>query len=150
MTVTNSTIEDALDYLRTIGLRITPQRKLILQYLILKRNHPTAEIIFNDIKQQDSTISLATVYNTLELLVKNNLVIEIAAPDEKQHFDYFAHPHYHVICTNCGKIEDVFDYSFTTVEDDAHQKTGYKISHSLMEIYGLCPDCQILLNIRKN
>lgn len=139
-------IEDALDYLRKVDLRITPQRTIILKYLISKRNHPTAETIFNEIKKEDSTISLATIYNTLDVLVKNNLVIEIAAPDEKQHFDYFAHPHYHVICTRCGKIEDVFDYSFTAIENDAQQKTGYSISHSLMEIYGLCPECQAILS----
>ncbi|QBO36675.1 transcriptional repressor [Periweissella cryptocerci] len=145
-TQNNEILNEALDFLRQEGLRITQQRTVILKYLIEKRNHPTAEMIFTDIKSECDGMSLATVYNTLELFVKNKLVIEIAAPDEKQHFDYFAHPHYHVICTNCGKIEDVFDYSFTAIETDAAKKTGYQISHSLMEVYGLCPDCQKLLN----
>lgn len=141
----NPLLQEALDHLCDGGLRITQQRTVILKYLIEKRNHPTAEMIFTDIKAECDGMSLATVYNTLELFVKKNLVIEIAAPDEKQHFDYFVHPHYHVICTNCGKIEDVFDYPFNNVEADAAKKTGYKVSHSLMEVYGLCPACQILL-----
>lgn len=138
----NHELETALDYLRQDGLRITSQRTNILSYLINTKDHPTAESIYHALKATDANLSLATVYNTLDLFIAHNLVVSLSANDEKQHFDYFAHPHYHVICSNCGKIEDVFDFPLGPLTTHAHQQTGYQISHSNIEIFGLCPACQ--------
>lgn len=137
-------LEKALDYLRSTGLRITNQRSKILAYLINTKTHPTAEDIFQELKSSDENLSLATVYNTLDLFTKHKLVVSLSASDEKQHFDYFAHPHYHVICSNCGKIEDVFDFPLTSLKQHAQAATGFQITHSDIELYGLCPDCQKL------
>ena len=102
----------ALDHLRENKVRLTPQRKTILNYLINHHTHPSVEMIYDDLKDTVDNISMATVYNTLKLFVDYNLVIELKNGDGSTHFDYFGHPHYHVVCDNCGKISDVFDEHF--------------------------------------
>ena len=57
-------------------------------------------------------------------------------------YDYFERPHYHVICVNCNKIVDVYNDTFTELEKEAAQTTGYQVYNSQYEVYGLCPDCQ--------
>lgn len=142
----NHELENAIDFLRQKGLRITSQRSQILNYLITERNHPTAEMIFNALKSTDANLSLATVYNTLDLFITHHLVVNLPGNDDKQHFDYFAHPHYHVICSECGRIEDVFDFSFEPLLKHAQTNTNYQINHAAVEVFGLCPSCQIKLN----
>lgn len=139
--LTTHELENALDFLRQKGLRITSQRSLILNYLITQHTHPTAEAIFNALKATDANLSLATVYNTLDLFIEHHLV-NLAGNDDKQHFDYFAHPHYHVICSVCGRIEDVFDFSFDSLLEHAQVHTGYQIDHAAVEVFGVCQACQ--------
>lgn len=147
--MSNKELKHAIDYLHQCGLRVTTQRTNILQYLIETKIHPSAEEIYLHLKTKDTTLSLATVYNTLELFVKHQLVVSLSAKDEKQHFDYFAHPHYHVICNNCGKIEDVFDFSLDPLKADAKKQTNYSITYTSVEVFGLCPDCQLKLSNKK-
>ncbi len=67
----------ALDHLRENKVRLTPQRKTILNYLINHHTHPSVEMIYDDLKDSVANISMATVYNTLKLFVDYNLVIEL-------------------------------------------------------------------------
>lgn len=142
----------ALDQLRSKKVRLTPQRKMILKYLISHHTHPSAEMIYDQLKDSVDNISMATVYNTLKMLVDYGLVIELKNGDGSVHYDYFGHPHFHVVCDNCGKITDVFDPQFTTIakelEQLAHEKSGYLVTGNSIEVTGLCPDCQRKLHLR--
>lgn len=148
-----SEYDQALQRLREHHVRLTPQRKTILRYLISHHTHPTVEMIYNDLKDQVDNISLATVYNTLKVLVDYHIVIELKTGDGSAHYDYFGHPHYHVVCDNCGKITDVFDKRFSDftkqLEQITRDKTGYLVTESNIEVHGLCPDCQFKLGLRK-
>lgn len=133
----------AAEKLREHKIKNTPQRQVILAYLMNSHEHPSIDMIYAYVRKNGFSVSLATVYNTLELLLTHELIIEIAADTEgHMRYDYFASPHYHVICTRCNKIVDVFDDSYRRLEAEAHQKTGYRIFNSQYEVYGLCPDCQ--------
>ena len=139
-------IDQAIDHLRQHHIRITPQRKLILEYLIKEKNHPTVETIFNDLNQQEPNMSLATVYNTLNLLVKQGLVLELNSSDDGIHYDYNGRPHFHVMCINCKKIIDVtypdYPQDLAKIDRIAAEKTGFKIINNHVEVEGLCEDCQ--------
>ena len=67
--------DHAISVLRANKVRLTPQRKLILEYLINHHTHPSVEMIYDDLKDNVDNISMATVYNTLKLFVDYNLVI---------------------------------------------------------------------------
>src|SRR5699024_2306711 len=143
----------ALEILKSHKVRLTPQRKTILNYLITHHTHPSAEMIYEDLKQHDVSISIATVYNTVRLLVDYHLVIELKNGDGSTHFDYFGQPHYPVVCENCGKISDVFDEHFTAITKEltvmTHEKTGYLVTGNNIEVHGICPECQRKLHLNR-
>lgn len=145
----NAEVDEAITDLQSKRIRITPQRRTILAYLVTHHNHPTVETIHEALAQATPNMSLATIYNTLKLFVDLGIVIELANGEDGVHYDYFNKPHYHVICTNCGKITDVFYPDFQKdarkMEKQATQQTGYQISGNRFEIYGLCPECQAKL-----
>ena len=132
--------DHAISVLRSNKVRLTPQRKLILEYLINHHTHPSVEMIYNDLKDNVDNISMATVYNTLKLFVDYNLVIELKNGDGSTHFDYFGHPHYHVVCDNCGKITAVFDEPFSAINKDlqamTREKTGYLVDGCHVDVHG--------------
>ncbi len=142
----NTDVDEALTALQSRRIRMTPQRRTILTYLVTHHNHPTVETIHEALEQTTPNMSLATIYNTLKLFVDLGIVIELANGEDGVHYDYYSKPHYHVICTNCGKIADVFYPDFQKdakkMENEAAQQTGYQITGNRFEIYGLCPDCQ--------
>ena len=133
----------AAHILKEHGIKSTPQRQAILSCLLTSTAHPTIDMIYDYVKKNGLGVSLATVYNTLELLLKTGIVIEVEN-DNNGHvrYDYYGKPHYHVICTRCNRIVDVFDDSFRQFESAAKQATGFKVENSQYEVYGLCPDCQ--------
>ncbi|TLQ05725.1 transcriptional repressor [Pediococcus stilesii] len=143
--MTKKTIDEAIGHLKENHIRITPQRQLILEYLIEKRNHPTVETIFQAVNAKEPNLSLATVYNTLNLLVEQGLVIELTSGDDGVHYDYYGHPHFHVICVNCGKIIDVeypeYAADLAKIDRIAAEKTGYDIIANHVEVEGICPEC---------
>ena len=135
----NSEYEHALQHLHEKHVRLTPQRKLILRYLIDHHTHPSVEMIYADLKKEADNISMATIYNTINLLVEDQLVIELKNGDGSSHYDYFGHLHYHVVCDNCGLIQDVFDDHFAELTKDlqqiTRQKTNFLVSQSDIEVH---------------
>ncbi|WP_057755345.1 Fur family transcriptional regulator [Weissella kandleri] len=142
-------VEKALEQLRQAGFKLTAQRSTIIKYLVENKmfpKHPTADAIYNDLNAAGCSISRATVYNTLEALVSAHLVLAIDNNmDGKMHYDWFGTPHYHVICTNCGKIVDADNFAMQDLSQLAQAATGFQISSYQVEVRGLCPDCQKLL-----
>ncbi|GEL16080.1 Fur family transcriptional regulator [Pediococcus cellicola] len=145
-----SEVDEAFTELQRRHVRMTPQRRTILTYLVTHHNHPTVETIHEALDQQTPNMSLATIYNTLKLFVDLGIVIELANGEDGVHYDYYNKPHYHAICTNCGRIADVFYPDFPKVaqqlEKEAADQTGYQITGNHIEVYGLCPQCQKKLN----
>ncbi|GEN48674.1 Fur family transcriptional regulator [Ligilactobacillus pobuzihii] len=137
------TLVTAAENLKEHGIKNTPQRQVILAYLMTSHEHPSIEMIYDHVRKNGFSVSLATVYNTLELLQDNKLITEVA-PDNDGHmrYDHLDKPHYHVICVSCNKIVDVYDDSFKRLEQKGATETGYQIYSSQYEVYGLCPACQ--------
>ncbi|KRM93257.1 Fur family ferric uptake regulator [Lentilactobacillus senioris DSM 24302 = JCM 17472] len=146
------TLAAVITKLKSRNIRITPQREVILNYLITHHNHPDVETIYQGIADQLPNLSVATVYNTLKLFIDNDIVIELPSTDKdgSLHYDFFGVPHFHSICENCGKITDVFADEYASISKQVtqltNQQTGYLVTSSHLEVYGLCPECQQKLN----
>ncbi|WP_419775087.1 Fur family transcriptional regulator [Ignavigranum ruoffiae] len=138
-------LHDAVKYLKERKIRITPQRQAIIEYLIDTQDHPTVDEIYQAIKQRYGNMSLATIYNNLNVLVKAGLVDEMKFNGVTSRYDYNHHQHYHIICVECGKIADVNYADVAPIAEAAEQQTGYQVFHSNIELHGLCPDCQAKL-----
>ncbi|MCP8617989.1 peroxide-responsive transcriptional repressor PerR [Salirhabdus salicampi] len=135
-------LKQALTTLRESGVRITPQRHAVLEYLIHSMNHPTADDIYKALEGKFPNMSVATVYNNLRVFREIGLVRELTYGDSSSRFDCNTSEHYHIICETCGKIVDFHYPSLDEVESLAEQVTGFEVSHHRMEVYGTCKQCQ--------
>ncbi|KEZ47487.1 MULTISPECIES: peroxide-responsive transcriptional repressor PerR [Metabacillus] len=135
-------LKEALDTLKQTGVRITPQRHAILEYLIQSMTHPTADDIYKSLESKFPNMSVATVYNNLRVFREVGLVKELTYGDASSRFDFVTTEHYHVICEKCGKIVDFHYPGLDEVEHLASHVTGFKVSHHRMEIYGVCGTCE--------
>lgn len=123
------------------NIRPSVQRVAIMQYLLDHRTHPTADDIYTELVKTMPTLSLTTVYNTLQLLVANQAVLGLTIDQHNMHFDGYTHPHAHFLCRSCGKIFDVEVNNHLR----KHLFTSDKFAIEKVELnyMGLCPDCRI-------
>ena len=138
-TLSNSSIIDAL---RRRGFKATPQRIAICRFALGSRDHPTAQRIFREVKKVHPTVSLATVYKTLQILTELHLVQELAFPNEENRFDSFVEPHLNVVCVRCGEVIDINDSSTREIVLRAAAKTRYTVTEQRFDIYGICQKCK--------
>lgn len=137
----SSRLNEAIATLKESGVRITPQRHAILEYLIDSMSHPTADEIYKALEGKFPNMSVATIYNNLRVFKEIGLVQELTYGDSSSRFDYVTSRHYHIICEQCGKIVDFHYPGLDEVETLAEHVTGFKVGHHRMEVYGTCPDC---------
>ncbi|MFN3406974.1 MAG: Fur family transcriptional regulator [Caldimicrobium sp.] len=128
-----------LSFYKNLGLKLTPQRLAILEYLEQTREHPSAEDIYNALKDRFPSMSFATIYNTLEVLIKKGLVKELPLDSSKKRFDPFTHPHHHFVCKKCGKIMDVEKHFDIAIPDDLND---VEIEEFQVVFTGLCKECK--------
>lgn len=135
-------LRKAIDRLKKSGVRITPQRHAVLEYLLNAMTHPTADEIYKALEGKFPNMSVATVYNNLRVLKEIGLVRELTYGDNSSRFDCDTSEHYHVICDECGRIVDFHYPPLDEVESLAEQVTGFKINRHRMELYGVCESCR--------
>lgn len=134
-------LKGALDALKNKGVRITPQRHAILEYLISSESHPTADDIYKALEGDFPNMSVATVYNNLRVFRNAGLIKELTYGDASSRFDFVTHDHYHIICDECGTIVDFHHPGLEEVERLASHVTGFEVSYHRLEVYGTCPSC---------
>lgn len=122
------------------GFKRTPQRLAILRYLEGNTGHPSAEEIYRAVRRRFPTMSLATVYNTLETLRDRGELLELSIDPRRRRYDPGTHEHDHVICTFCGRVADIPERC--RVEVPRGQPEGFVITGSHVQFRGLCPDCR--------
>ena len=120
--------------------KLTPQRIAILDYLEENFGHPSAEVIHTALKERFPTMSLATVYNTMETLKKRGAVRELTIDSGKKRFDPNTDSHHHLICIKCRKIVDIpVDYELKV---PGSYKSGFDVIGNHVEFYGICRECK--------
>jgi Fur family peroxide stress response transcriptional regulator len=136
-------LEQMIRVLKDKGCRLTPQRLTILRILSKSEGHPSAEQIFEQIRADYPTTSLATIYKTLSLLKHVSEVFEVNFASLGSHYDgNKPYPHPHLICTKCGQILDPEFGPVAGISQEIARQTGYKITHQQLNFFGLCPQCQ--------
>lgn len=136
-------IDAMLARLKSREFRITPQRYAVVRVLAESDEHPSVADIYEAVRAEFPTTSIATVYKTVGLLKELGEVLELGFHDGNNRYDGvnpFAHPH--VICNKCGKIMDPELASLNGLNAEMRRKTGYKIISHRLDFFGLCPDCQ--------
>jgi len=129
--------------LRSSGCRITTHRVGLLRLIAASEGHPTAAQLYERLKQQYPTVSLASIYKTLSLLKDHDEILEIDLHGESRYDGRLPYPHPHLICTRCQRIidGDALPASENIIQQIA-DLYGFKVSQQQQVFFGLCADCQ--------
>ncbi len=137
--------EILIQALKRAGFRLTPQRIAICDLLANSEEHPTAQAIYEALRAQYPSLSLATVYNTLEALVNLGVINALgSAGDDSVHYDADTQPHINLACLSCHKVIDLPSEYIQHVEEEVETASGYRLLGARVLYYGLCPECQKL------
>ncbi|NPA26194.1 MAG: transcriptional repressor [Chloroflexi bacterium] len=132
-----------LEALQAAGLRLTAQRRAICHYLARTDAHPTAQQIYEALKPQFPSLSLTTVYNTLDVLVRLGLVYALGgAGDRAVHYETNTEPHINLACLVCHRVIDLPMPEVGAWRSRVAEASGFKILGARLVYYGVCPECQ--------
>lgn len=124
--------------LNTHQIRPSQHRIRIYQYLVEKRNHPSVDMIFQDLVKEIPTLSKTTVYNTLELFIRKGLATLITIDENEMRYDADTSVHGHFLCEACGTILDI---RLDAASLNLKGAEGLEIRQSNIYFKGLCPKC---------
>lgn len=126
----------------TAGLKKTKSRQQVLE-LLLKEGRPMDALeIYTLLVREDTTIDQVTVYRVLDIFFQKGLVHRLEFQEGKFRYELAGEEHHHLICQNCGKIEDISDCGLEAFEKEIRQKKGFIVKKHSLEFFGLCSVCQ--------
>ena len=130
--------------LKKEGLRYTQQRQSVWDELCATNDHRDAEEIYLAIRQSGLNVSRATVYRTIDVLVKNKMVRKLELGDGRARYEHKVNAthHYHLICIQCGKIEEFMDEVIESRQDEIVKKFGYKLVRHIHQLFIICSECE--------
>ena len=120
------------------------QREIILDTLTRNAVHPTAEKLFQIIKDEnpDTNIGIATVYRNLRKLADMGVIKRIEGLEDSEHFDHNTHTHYHFMCKTCKKVHDINADVAPDLVENTQKQTKFIIEGYDIVFHGICSDCQ--------
>ena len=122
-------------------IRRSKQRDAIRSFLVSTKTHPTAEVVYDNIKKEFPNISLGTVYRNLNFLVEHGEAVRLECGDGLDHYDGNTLPHYHFYCTSCHHIIDLEMLPIDHVNVIAAAEFDGKIEDHVIYFRGQCKDC---------
>ena len=130
--------------LKKEGLRYTQQRQSVWDELCATNDHRDAEEIYLAIRQSGLNVSRATVYRTIDVLVKNKMARKLELGDGRARYEHKVNAthHDHLICIQCGKIEEFMDEVIESRQDEIVKKFGYKLVRHIHQLFIICSECE--------
>ncbi len=124
-----------------MALKHSKQRDLIMNFLMSRKDHPTADIVYMNVRKESPNISLGTVYRNLTLLSDLGEIQRLRMGDGVDHFDADTSPHYHFVCSDCGSVIDLNMDSIDHIQDVAGAGFDGQIAGHVTYFYGSCGSC---------
>jgi len=125
------------------GIKLTPQRLLIYEELINSVEHPSAERIYNSLKQKFPTISLDTVYRTLDTFCEIGVATMVEGTGSSKRFEGNLDNHHHARCVKCGKIQDFYHEAYDQMPVPREIQEDFQVLRKTVHIEGLCRTCRL-------
>jgi Fur family transcriptional regulator, peroxide stress response regulator len=126
---------------RRQGMPVTVQRRVILEAVLASDDHPTADEIYERIRDRIPRVSKATVYRVLDTLVGLGLIGRAHHPGSAARFDAKTHRHHHLVCTACRRMVDYETPELSDLPLPA-PPSGFQVTDYSIQFMGLCPDCR--------
>jgi Fur family ferric uptake transcriptional regulator len=132
-------------------MRLTTQRQIILEELEKVTSHPTANEVYDMVRKRLPRIGLGTVYRNLELMAETGIILKLEVGGTQKRFDATTHPHYHIRCISCGKVEDIDIPVIADINQVAAELSNYQVLGHHIEFSGVCGTCndtkdEVLIN----
>ncbi len=130
--------------LKKEGLRYTQQRQSIWNEMCATDEHRDAEEIYLSLRNEGMSVSRATVYRTIDVLVKNNLVRKLELGDGRARYEHkmdLEH-HDHLICVQCGKIEEFMDETIEEIQEKIVNDLGFRLIRHIHQLFVICNNCR--------
>ena len=125
------------------GCRLTSHRLALLHLIATSEGHPSAAQLYEKLRLQFPTVSLATIYKTLTLLKDEGEILEIELRNNSHYDGNKPYPHPHLICNRCGKIIDGDEINFVhTLNAEIKEMYDFQVVQSQLVFYGICRECQ--------
>jgi Fur family peroxide stress response transcriptional regulator len=132
---------ELIEALRKKGYKATPQRIAICRFVLNSRDHPSAQRIYEEVRKVHPTVSLATVYKTLQILTEHRLIQELDFPKGQARFDSYVEPHINLVCLRCGKIQDLDDPIAREMVARITARAEFVLTGQRLDVYGICKRC---------
>ena len=133
--------KDFIATLRDHGLQVTYQRLAIYQALYFTKEHPSAEVIYQQVKKRFPMISLGTVYKTLEKFYEVGLIQKVSPITEVARYDAIIGSHHHMVCLECQSIQDA-DSIVGEPKISVPEQNGFHVLRQQVVLHGYCPACK--------
>lgn len=137
--ITNNS-ELIVDSLRAQGYRITKAREDIIM-IMCNQGHYTVEDLVNELKKIKDDVNVATVYNNVNFLVEEGILIEYNFINKSSIYELNIGLHAHVICIDCHEVHNVNVSNFDKIKSNVEKETGFKILDAKLDMYGHCKKC---------
>ncbi len=124
-----------------MALKHSKQRDMIKAFLMSRKDHPTADMVYTNVRQLYPNISLGTVYRNLTLLADIGEIQRLHLGDGMDHFDADTSKHYHFICQSCGNVIDLEMESIESITEAASKNFAGHITGHVTHFYGSCESC---------
>lgn len=122
-------------------VKYSKQRELIYQAVRENLVHPTADFIYNKLKEENPGLSLGTVYRNLNQLAEDGKIRKLKMAGGPDRFDAALHPHYHMICGSCGELVDIECEALEGLTRKVSEESGIRVETFQILFEGICPDC---------
>ena len=142
--VDSSEIEVLENYITEHNLKITTQRRTVLNVFLECNSHVSVEELYSIVSEQDPKIGLATIYRTLALLTKSGLALEMDFGDGQKRYEssFMSAHHDHMVCTECGKIIEFNHPLIEKYQEEIAIQNGFKITSHKLDLFGHCNNCK--------
>ena len=124
-----------------MALKYSRQREAIKEFMMTRKDHPTADIVYMNVRKEFPNISLGTVYRNLTLLSDMGELLRLRVGDGVDHFDATTTPHYHFICKECGAVTDLEIPTIHSINTAASENFKGQIDGHVTYFYGKCEHC---------
>lgn len=121
---------------------MTIQKRIILEEIRKLKSHPTADELFQIVRNRIPRISLGTIYRNLDFLYKSGLINKLDWGGAENRFDPDLNRHYHIRCQNCHRVDDIFGLPDNIRMDKVSEISQYRVTGHTLEFRGLCPECR--------
>lgn len=126
---------------RELGFKLTHQRLEIFHVVATAENHPSAEEVYKRVRPKMPTISFDTVYRTLAFFERQGVIDRVQHLDDRTRYDPNTSPHYHLVCTRCKKIQDLYWPTLDDLEIPEETSGWGEIKGKYLELRGICQEC---------